>query len=75
MQLVFKSSNPTRKTVELPAQAAPSRIRREPPPPPKVVRRPNEYPTEREAWTVAIGVVMFAVALAIIIIGVSDFTS
>lgn len=72
---MFKSSNPGRKTVELSAPAAPSRIRREPPPPPKVIRKANEYPTEREAWTVAIGVVMFAIALAIIIIGVSDFTS
>ena len=32
------------------------------------------YPGEREVWVVTIGVILFALAIAIIIIGVSDFT-
>ena len=65
-----KQWNPQRHTVEL----RPSRIRREPPPfvAPKEL---NPYPTERETMTVVVGVVMFAVAIMIIIIGVSDYTA
>ena len=54
------------------AEPRPSRIRREPPAP--VVRKElNPIPTEREAWTVAIGVVLFGIAVTIITIGISEF--
>ncbi|HVL79090.1 MAG TPA: hypothetical protein VM346_07350 [Sphingomicrobium sp.] len=69
-----KPLNPGRKAVELNPPARPSRIRRDPPARPveKVI---NPYPTEREAWVVVIGVLSFALAIAIIIIGFSDYTS
>lgn len=68
---------PGKKAVELqpqPAAGRPSRIRREPPGQvqEKSVRA---YPTEREIWTVAIGVILFAIALTIITFGISDATS
>jgi hypothetical protein len=73
---VIKTSNPGRKTVELRPVAAPSRIRRDPPPPAgKAGKAPKADPTEREAWTVVTGVMLFAVALMIIILGTSDFLS
>jgi hypothetical protein len=65
---VSKILKPGRTSVEL----RPSRIRREPPAP-AVRKELNPVPTEREAWVVAIGVVAFALALAIIIVGFSDF--
>ena len=52
----------------------PSRIRREPPPleKPKSLRA---YPTtERETWIVTIGVILFGIAIAVIIFGVSEYT-
>ena len=54
------------------AAPRPSRIRRDPPGrvPDKTV---NAYPAEREMWTVIIGVIAFAVALAVIIVGFSDW--
>jgi hypothetical protein len=71
---VSRSWKPTKQTVELQLGARPSRIRREP-----IARAPDRavraYPTEREIWTVAIGVVMFALAITIIIFGVSDYTA
>lgn len=69
-----KQWKPGRHTVELQGEARPSRIRRDPVPArePTAVRA---YPSEREIWTVVIGVVCFAVAIAIIIVGVSDYTS
>ena len=33
------------------------------------------YPTERETWTVVIGVIMFAIAIAILTFRISDITS
>ena len=52
----------------------PSRIRREPPP----LEKPSKlraYPTtEREAWIVAVGVILFGIAIAVIIFGVSEYT-
>jgi hypothetical protein len=55
------------------AVAAPSRIRREPP-----GRVPDPLPRidqeQRELWTVAIGVVLFAIAIAIITFGFSAIT-
>ena len=66
----IKRSNIRRKTVE----ARPSRIRREPPA--VVVQKAvNPYPTEREIWTVVIGVLLFAIAIALVTFGVSDVTS
>lgn len=71
-----KLSNPRRKTVELRPAAAPSRIRRDPPVRvDKAEKLLRAYPTEREIWTVVIGVTAFAIALTIIILGISDFTS
>lgn len=50
-----------------------SRIRRDPPPAPARkalrVRSDND-----EAWPVVIGVILFALAIAIIIVAVSDYT-
>lgn len=65
-----KPLNPGRKAVEL----RPSRIRRDPPArvPHKAI---NPYPTEREAWTVVIGVLMFALAITIITLRISEITS
>jgi hypothetical protein len=55
------------------AVAAPSRIRREPP-----GRVPEPLPRidqeQRELWTVAIGVVLFSIAIAIITFGFSAIT-
>ena len=58
-----------------PIELASSRIRRDPPAPPREQKAMRTYPTERETWTVVIGVLLFAIALAIITVGVSDFTS
>ena len=70
MSKIFK---PGRNAVELDSPR-PSRIRREPPGrvPDKTVRA---YPTEREQWMVAIGVVLFALAFEIIIVAFSDYTN
>jgi len=72
---VSKPLNPGRKAVELNPPARPSRIRRDPPAPAPAQKALNPYPTEREAWVVVIGVLSFALAIAIIIIGFSDYTS
>ena len=62
-----------RKTVDLEPGARPSRIRRDPVPvggtPKKAV---NAYPSEREVWTVVIGVVLFALAITVAIVGTSN---
>ena len=65
-----KEWKPRRETVEL----RPSRIRRDPPAV-RVQKAVNAYPTEREVWVVVIGVILFAVAIAIIIFGISDYTA
>jgi hypothetical protein len=63
-----------KKTVELQAAARQSRIRRDPPA--RVVQKAvRPYPTEREIWVVAIGVVLFALAISIITFGFSQITS
>jgi hypothetical protein len=66
---VIKRSNIRRVAVA----PAPSRIRREPP-----GRVPEKDPRidseQRELWTVAIGVVLFAIAIAIITFGFSAIT-
>ena len=55
------------------AAPQPSRIRREPPGrvPEKLSRVDQE---ERELWTVAIGVVLFSIAIALVTIGFSAVT-
>lgn len=64
----------SKKTVELQAAARQSRIRRDPPP--RVAQKKvKPYPTEREIWIVAIGVVLFALAISIITFGFSQITS
>lgn len=72
---VSKQSTSAKPKVALAGDAPrPSRIRREPPPPekPKTLRA---YPTtERETWIVAIGVLLFGLAIAVIIFGVSEYT-
>ena len=62
-------------TVEL-EKPAPrvSRIRRDPPPQ-TVEKAVRAYPSEREIWMVVIGVVLFALAISIITVGFSGFTS
>ncbi len=70
-----KQWTPRKTTVGLAADAArPSRIRREPPPPPPAQKALQPHPSEREVWVVVIGVILFSLAIAIIIVGVSDFT-
>jgi hypothetical protein len=73
---VSKQWTPRRQTVELSpaAEQRPSRIRREPPPAAPQPKALNAYPTEREMWTVVIGVVLFAIAITIIVFGVSEYT-
>jgi len=70
-----KQSASRKTTVALAGDAPrPSRIRREPPPleKPKSLRA---YPTtERETWMVAIGVLLFGIAIAVIIFGISEYT-
>ena len=68
----MKTSKRAKKaTVEL----RPSRIRREPAPAEKVTKSVQPYPTEREIWVVVIGVILFAIAIAIVTFGVSDITA
>ena len=62
---------PNKKTVDM-ATPGPrvSRIRRDPPPPVKPVN-PVDI-KERETWAIVIGIVTFALALSVILIGVSN---
>ncbi|MEO7188322.1 MAG: hypothetical protein ABIW58_07970 [Sphingomicrobium sp.] len=63
-----------KKTVEL-SSPQPSRIRRDPPLREEKLKSVRAYPTERETWTVVIGVIAFAIALTLIIFGISDVTN
>ena len=68
-----KPWTPKRQTVEL----QPSKIRREPPPQPSLLKQallPDDA-TERETWTVVIGVMLFGVAITFLTIWFSDFTA
>ena len=69
--VMSKPFKPGRQSVEL----RPSKIRREPPAPAPQPKTLQPYPTEREAWTVALGVILFAIAVTIITLGISDITS
>jgi hypothetical protein len=64
----------SKKTVELEASARPSRIRRDPPGRLKQ-KTVQPYPSEREVWAVVIGVILFALALTIITVSISEYTS
>jgi hypothetical protein len=69
---VIKRSPFRRQTVELgQAPARVSRIRRDPVPI-KTQKEVRPYPTEREMWTVVIGVVLFALAITVAIVGTSN---
>jgi hypothetical protein len=76
---VSRKSNSAKKTVEMKGAARPSRIRREPPPPDNVVTRKLDKidwrSPEWERRVVVIGIVMFALALWVITIGISQITS
>ena len=71
-----KSAPSAKKSVGLAAAAAPppSRIRRDPPPPEKPSALRSFYTPEQEGWVVVIGVVLFALAIFIISLGVSEYT-
>jgi len=70
---VIKRPNFRRQTVELsPDAPRPSRIRREPVPEHKL-KEVRPYPTEREIWTVVIGVCLFALAITAITVGTSNY--
>ena len=71
-----KESTSRKSTVELAAASAPrpSRIRRDPPPPEKPSRLRSYYSPEQEGWVVVIGVVLFALAIFVISLGVSEYT-
>ena len=70
-----KQLKPGKKTVELMQASRPSRIRRDPPPAAAERKAVRPYPTEREIWIVAVGVVLFALAISIITFGFSQITS
>jgi hypothetical protein len=76
MSKAFKSS---RKTVELTPAPKPSRIRREPAPADAALVRKLERidwrSPEWEQRVVVIGVILFAVALFVILLGTSEITS
>lgn len=69
---MIKRNHLRRETVALaPDAPKPSRIRRDPVPE-QAKKELRPYPTEREVWTVVIGVVLFALAITVITIGVSN---
>ncbi len=57
-----------------PVQPRPSRIRRDPVPVAPVAKRAQAYPSEREVWIVAIGIILFAIAIAALTFGISAIT-
>jgi hypothetical protein len=63
-----------KKSVNLGSPGVPgSRIRREPPPQAKVAKLELRDPEERDRQAVIVGILVFALALVIIIAGVSSF--
>lgn len=65
-----------RSTIRRPAaEVRPSRIRRDPVPAAAPQKRVRPYPTEREVWTVAIGVILFAIAITALAFDISYMTS
>jgi hypothetical protein len=70
LRVIKRSNIRRRQTVEL----RPSRIRRDPPAV-VVQKKVQPYPTQREIWVVAIGVILFAIAITAVTFGISDVTS
>ena len=68
------SSAKTKVTLAAPAAPRASRIRKDPPPPEKPKTLRSFYTPEQEGWVVSVGVVLFALAIFIISIGVSEYT-
>lgn len=72
-------SKPAKSKVDLPAAATrPSRIRRDPvrtPAPADAAKASRVDPSEWETWVVALGVLMFALAISIVTIGISEISS
>lgn len=71
-----KDWKPNKSTVELEPAARPSRIRRDPVP----AAKPGDpelrwFTSEQETWIVVVGVVLFAIAFAVLWIGISEVTS
>ena len=71
---MIKRSTIRRQSVDLQGAPRGSRIRRDPVAA-TVHKKVQPYPSEREVWTVVIGVILFALAVSIIIVAVSDYTS
>ncbi len=69
-----KHWTPRKKTVELQQVVRASRIRRDPPAA-RVEKQVRPYPTEREILVVVIGVILFALAFAVITFGISAYTN
>ena len=69
-----KQWKPGKSTVELQEAPRPSRIRRDPPPVAPAPKALSPYPTEREVWTVVIGVVLFTLALTALSFGIGFTT-
>ena len=69
-----RSNSRTKVSAGLQPATRPSRIRREPPPAPTMTDKKalQPYATEREMWTVVIGVVLFALAITIATVGISN---
>jgi hypothetical protein len=75
---VSKQWKPGKKTVELQPSARPSRIRRDPVPLSTAVdaaKKLQWFESDRETWIVAIGVVLFALALTALTVGFGAITS
>ena len=68
-------ATPRKASVGLsPDAPKPSRIRREPPPLEKPKELRSYGSSEREQWVVVIGVALFALAIFVISIGISEYT-
>ena len=64
----------SKKTVELQAEARPSRIRREPVPVAESAdKKLNFRSNEREIWLAILGIVLFALAIDLVIVGISAY--
>ena len=66
-----KQWKPNKPTVEL----RPSRIRRDPPAPARVEKVATRYATQREIWTVVIGVTVFALTITVVTLRFFDIIS
>ena len=70
-----KASTSRKPKVALAADAPrESRIRRDPPPPEKPSALRSFYTPEQEGWVVVTGVILFALAIFVISLAVSEYT-